>query len=134
MGERSAAVRRAAWFALAAPMLLAVPLFLYMRGEIAAAHPIGAVIVFLVVCPALPASYYNLKHLLLPMDAAGLLRAARPTDIISLAIYVFNFVFLFDAVQTTDLLFKLGTVLLALLMAALVFFCERGARQWAKLL
>ena len=40
-----------------------------------------AVMWLVMLIPALPASYFNLKHILLPMDSFGFLRATKPCNI-----------------------------------------------------
>lgn len=69
--------RRVRLLACAAPLLL-LALFAFYAASPANTEPAGVTVAgFFSVSPALLASYYSLKHLLLPDDAMGFLKITR---------------------------------------------------------
>lgn len=48
---------------------------------------------FLSIFPALPASFFSLKHLLLPPDDIGFLKSTTGINILALAFYTANYVY-----------------------------------------
>ena len=79
--------RRARLFANVAPIVIALlcfNVFLVWKDK----DLICAVLWMLMLLPAIPSSYFNLKHILLPVDACGFLRATRNCNISALILYV----------------------------------------------
>lgn len=119
--DGSADNRKARWLALLAPGVLAGALVLLLvRGTV----PVYTAVFCL---SALPAAYYNLKHLLLPVDELGFLRATRLCNGCSLLFCGWSL--LCPAALTGPF-----SVVTALLTAGLVFACERGMSLWPTLL
>ena len=88
-----------------------------------------AIIWVILLLPSLPGSYYNLKHILLPMDSANLLKAIRPCDICTLFYYLFTA--LFVIISPYSLIGEIITVLLiSLSILSLSIFAIKGARKW----
>ena len=76
-------------YALTAPAimaaLIALVFFTWRKND-----PVCGTLWFLMLLPMLPASYFNIKHLLLPLDAFELLRATRPCNLASLGFYLLS--------------------------------------------
>ena len=119
--------------ALLIPAVLVIMYVPYGMELISAGQYGALVITALVLLPAIPASYFNLKHLLLPMDEAGLLRATRAVDVLSLLFYFLNFMFVFPFLREVSVIFDSASILCALLMAGLVYVSERGTAKWEAL-
>lgn len=50
--------------------------------------PAVACAIIFILLPIIPASYFSLKHLILPVDAVGLLKATRRSDLCALLFYL----------------------------------------------
>ena len=110
-----------------APVLLTVGFFA-IPGR-----TVGELIVEAVVfVPAVVSSYFNLKHILLPPDEAGLLRATRATDILALVFYAINCVSFIPALFASEYI-GIIRVLMASVMATVAVLSERGAKKWETL-
>ena len=117
--------RKARVLAWIAPIVfgaaLAVVLFTSSKGGTAIRVIYG--IAFL---PVLPASYYNLKHLLLPIDPFGFLRATKMCNVAALYFYVLNIL----QIASSGNLALYISVLLALNVVWIVMSSERGMKRW----
>ena len=78
--------------------------------------------------PALPASYFNLKHILLPMDPFEFLRATRPCNIAALVFYGVAAVYVVAAAR--DRAVGLLSVLMSLSVLSLTLCAVKGAKRW----
>ena len=89
-----------------------------------------AVMWLIMLIPALPASYFNLKHILLPMDPFEFLRCTRPGNIASLAFYLVTAAYMicsaFSGVTVCGILF----VLMSLAAFALSLCAVKGEKKW----
>lgn len=100
------------------------------------AYPLGIVIASLTVfilLPSVPASYFTLKHIILPTDALGFSKATRAGNICTLAFCLL--LFASDIALLYDSIFgNVFTVLTALLSALISIFAVRGERSWKELI
>ncbi len=126
--------RKAVLPAFAAPVLLTAIYVLYLALTWSKIGPLKAALGFLSVAPALPASYYSLKHLLIPPDSLNLISSIRPLNILSLlfftAVYSFLLIYLFDIRLMTGIY----DAFTAVLLAGIMICSERGASKWKMLI
>ena len=83
-----------------------------------------------VLLPSIPASYFNLKHILLPADSNIFLRTTTPCNVAALIYYFLN-----ASVATLSVLGDLAldgfiSALMSVDMLLLVIFSVRGAKKW----
>lgn len=90
----------------------------------------GAVVFTLILIPAIPASYYNVKHLLLPEDDIGLLKAVKGCDIMSLIFFFMSVIYLFVITSDSILGIVIAAVLHALPVLGLALAAVKGVKQW----
>lgn len=89
-----------------------------------------AVVCAAVLLPAIPASYLNLKHILLPIDSNGFLRVTKPCNIFALIYYLLNGILAVAAVFDNLILDGIISIVMAVSMFLLVVFAVKGAKQW----
>lgn len=89
-----------------------------------------AVMWSLMMLPSLPASYYNLKHVLLPIDPFGFLIATKPCNIAALSFYVITAVYVIGTAVWGALTDGILAVLMSLAVLGLTVAAEKGAKQW----
>ena len=99
----------------------------YISGSVT---PLHIAIVLLIYLPSLPASYFSLKHLLIPVDELGLLRATRGCNILTLTICLLEIAYLPVYLFLSDTAKIVLCIITSAAAAALVFACERGFRIW----
>ena len=112
--------------AFAAPIImaaLAVAAFLAWKDK----DRFCAVMWLVMLLPALPASYFNLKHILLPMDPFEFLRATKPCNVAALAFYLVTaaYVICSAAGKGGALSVAMSVSVLALSLCAV-----KGAEKW----
>ena len=122
-GKDSGKARKLALAAPAVMAALTVAAFLAWKGR----DGLGAVMWVVVLIPALPASYFNLKHILLPTDPFGFLRATKPCNLAALAFYLLT-----AAYGICSAAGKGGGVsaLMSLSVLALSLCAVKGAEKW----
>lgn len=125
--------RRARRIALLAPAAL-----LLMTAALAAAfgarmRPEKCAAVVLCGVLAALASYYDLKHLLLPVDDFGFLRATRGCNIAALLLYLVTLAGEYASAGAAGIWPTVFPCLLHLTAAGMVLACERGLKQWGAL-
>lgn len=86
-----------------------------------------AVIWLVMLLPALPASYYNLKHIFLPVDPFEFLRATKPCNIAALAFYLITAVYVICSASGRGGIFS---VLMSLSVLSLSLCAVKGAEKW----
>ena len=91
---------------------------------------ICAVMWMLMLLPAIPASYFNLKHILLPRDACGFLRATRPCNISALILYVVMTAFVACSASDSSRLVGIFSVLMSLAVLGITISAIMGAKKW----
>ena len=89
-------------------------------------------ITFLIVyLPMVPASYYNVKHLLMPVDEMGILKNNRGVNILSLVLYsaflTFALILFFSQ---NDLLIGISYIVLSAIVAAITVCAKKGIVRW----
>lgn len=89
---------------------------------------------FICLSPALFASYFSLKHLLLPNDAMGYLEAIRGIDILALVFYTANFAYSIAYECFSNIIMGIYDIFLAVILLAIVIQCRKGARKWNTLI
>lgn len=97
-------------------------------------YPLGialAVIVTGILLPAVPASYFSLKHLVLPADALGFLSVTRAIHVCML-LYTVSLPASVIATLQNAVLGNLSAVLTAGLAALISVLAVRGERLWKK--
>lgn len=126
--------RQARLLALGAPAALLALYGLYTRCARGSMPAADFVLGFLSICPALFAAYYSCKHLLLPEDAMGFLRATRGLDVLALVFYAANFAYPLADLFLTKTVMSICDLALAGLVFGLVLLCRKGARVWETLI
>ena len=89
-----------------------------------------AVMWLIMLIPALPASYFNLKHILLPMDPFEFLRATKPCNIAALLFYVVTAVYVICSANTENAVSGILSVAMSLSVLALSLCAVKGAKKW----
>lgn len=89
------------------------------------------IIPFVMFLPLILDSYYEFKHLIIPMDDLKLLKAIRPISALILFEYIISFSYLF--IQN-DIYRLSADVLSAVVMAVIVILSEKGAKKWKTLI
>ena len=90
----------------------------------------SAVTWLLVLLPALPASYFNLKHILLPMDPFEFLRATEPCNLAALVFYLIMAVYVICSALFGKAVSGILSILVSLSVLGLTFCAEKGAKRW----
>lgn len=115
--------------AVAAPVVmavLAVVAFLAWKDK----DMFCAVMWFVMFLPALPASYFNLKHILLPMDPFEFLRATKPCNIAALTFYIVTATYVICSASMESTISGILSVLMSLSVLALSLCAVKGAERW----
>ena len=89
-----------------------------------------AVMWVVMLIPALPASYFNLKHILLPMDPFEFLRATRPCNIVALVFYAVTAAYVICSAAIGSTVSGILSVLMSLSVLALSLCAIKGAPRW----
>ena len=90
----------------------------------------SAVMWLAMLIPALPASYFNLKHILLPMDPFEFLRATRPCNIAALVFYIITSVYVISSAGLGSTIAGILSILMSLSVLALTLCAVKGAEKW----
>lgn len=91
---------------------------------------ICAVMWVLMLLPAIPASYFNLKHILLPADGFGFLRATRFCNISALVLYIVMAAFAACSASESSRLVGIFSCLMSLAVLGITISAIRGAKKW----
>lgn len=123
--------KKARRLALIAPTILTVfSLWLSVTYAVNISVFTGAVI-FVAVLPIIPSSYYCTKHLFLPSDDLGLLKATRPCNIIAVVMYGVGIVRnVLSSMLLSEVVLALVSVVTFGLHALLVIVSVKGAEKW----
>ena len=123
--------RRARLLALAAPAVTAPLVVADVLVHAGKTTPASGILLFIALIPVIPASYYNLKHLLLPMDEIGLLRATRPCNVFALLFLTVNTAFdLLSVISAEFAVTAVCSIGSAVLAALLVAGAVKGEKRW----
>ena len=121
--------RSARWTAILAPaamLLLTAAAFFAWRTQ----DLFCAVMWALILLPALPASYFNLKHLLLPMDPFEFLRATIPCNASALVFYVVTAAYVICLTWAGSVVSGILSVMMSLAVLGLSLCAVKGAKKW----
>ncbi len=91
---------------------------------------ICAVFWMLMLLPAIPSAYFNLKHILLPADASGFLRATKNCNISALILYVVMTAFVACSAVDNSRLTGILSLLMSLAVFGITISAIRGAKKW----
>ncbi len=125
--DGSSVNNRAKRIALIAPfifILITAAIFLSRMRE----NIFSAVVFSFIMLPAIPASYFNLKHLIMPIDDFGFLRSTNPCNISALIFYLLMAVHILFMSSETE--FDITSILLSLSVLNTVICSEKGAKKW----
>ena len=125
-GKDSKKARAAAVLAPVITALLAIFAFFAWKDK----DLFCAVMWLVMLLPALPASYFNLKHILLPIDPFEFLRATRPCNIAALVFYIVTAAYVICAASAGSSVCGVLSVLMALSMLAIALCAVKGAKRW----
>lgn len=125
---------KARLLALLAPAVLLAVYALYARFQIGALTPLTLVLGFLSISPALFAAFFSLKHLLLPADEMGFLKAVRGIDILALVFYAANYAYPLINLYTGRTFMSVYDLILAVLLFGISVMCRKGALRWKTLI
>ena len=122
-GEGSKKARADAVIAPVIMAVLAVAAFLAWKDK----DMFCAVMWLVMLLPALPASYFNLKHILLPMDPFEFLRATRPCNIAALTFYPVTAAYVICSASGKG---GILSVLMSVSVLALSLCAVGGSKKW----
>ena len=89
-----------------------------------------AVMWLIMLIPALPASYFNLKHILLPMDPFEFLRATKPCNISALIFYAVTAAYVICSASQSSTVSGILSVAMSLSVLGLSLCAIKGAEKW----
>ena len=89
-----------------------------------------AVMWLVMLIPALPASYFNLKHILLPMDPFEFLRATRPCNIAALVFYTVTAAYVICSAKLGNTASGIFSAAMSGSALALSLCAVKGAKKW----
>lgn len=89
-----------------------------------------AVMWLIMLIPALPASYFNLKHILLPTDPFGFLLATRPCNIAALVFYIVTAAYVICSARAGNAVSGILSVAMSGSVLGLSLCAVRGAKKW----
>ena len=121
--------RKARILAFIAPVvltLLSLNVFLLWKDK----DILCAFLWMLMLLPAIPSSYLNLKHILLPMDSCGLLRATRNCNIMALILYVVMVAFAACSSSDSSRLVGILSLLMSISVFGITLSAIGGAKKW----
>ena len=121
--------KKARILALIAPVIMAVligSVFTVWWGS----NKTGAVMWTVMLIPALFASYFNLKHLLLPMDPYEFLRATKPCNIAALVFCIVTAAYAIMLPLGSNVISGTISIAASASMLLLAIFSVKGAKKW----
>ena len=89
-----------------------------------------AVMWLVMLIPALPASYFNLKHILLPMDPFEFLRATKPCNFSALIFYAVTAAYVICSASQNSTVSGILSVAMSLSVLGLSLCAVKGAKKW----
>ena len=125
-GKGSGKARAGAVIAPVITAALAAAAFFAWKGR----DMFCAVMWVVMLIPALPASYFNLKHILLPMDPFEFLRATKPCNIAALVFYIITAAYAVCSASLSDTVNGVLSVAMSVSVLALSLCAVKGAKKW----
>ena len=89
-----------------------------------------AVMWLVMLIPALPASYFNLKHILLPMDPFEFLRATKPCNIAALVFYIVTAAYVICSASMGGIVSGILSIAMSVSVLGLSLCAIKGAKKW----
>lgn len=89
-----------------------------------------AVMWVLMFIPALPASYFNLKHILLPVDPFEILRAARNCNISALVFYFMMAGYVICRSSADSMMSRVMMLMMSAAVFVMSLCAVKGAEKW----
>lgn len=122
--------RKAARLAVIAPLILAVG-SVYAGILVVLFKPVYlSAMIVIILLTALPASYYNLKHILMPIDDFGFLKGTKWCNIFALLIYAANICYVLAYYGGYRSFKDIISIVMAVLVAGLSISAVRGRERW----
>ena len=115
---------------LIAPLVLIILFVIYALSPANLLSAGTKIVGFITISPAVFASYFNLKHLLLPEDAMGLLKITKSVNIFSLVFFVANYIYPFVSLFAPREVMSAYDLLLTAIMFVIIVLCRKGAELW----
>jgi hypothetical protein len=125
-GKDSAKARAISVIAPVIMAVLAVLAFLRWKDR----DMFCAVMWLVMFLPALPASYFNLKHILLPIDPFEFLRATKPCNIAALVFYIVTAAYVICSASMESTVRDILSVLMSLSVLGVSLCAVKGAEKW----
>lgn len=132
--DKSVSAKKTKILALIAPVFFAVCLGILVSYSLNSNSRTTVFITSACFIPALAASYYSLKHIILPIDELGFLRSTKPCNIFIIMLCIADFVELIVLFFGNNIALSAMSVTISCLMAGLVWACERGTKIWGTLI
>lgn len=117
--------------ALAAPAVVLFLMALYLVPDAEGAGLLGNVISVLGYLPAVPASYFNFKHAIMPDDGSGFVRGARVSNICAFAIESCEVIKALIYAGFGNFFGSIASLVIAILFALMLVLAERGRKLWS---
>lgn len=125
-GQNTKKARQLSWLAPLGIAVLAVFEFLaWVKEDIFTAE-----MWVIIAIPAAAASYFNLKHLLLPTDAFGLLQATRYCNASALLFYLLTAAYVIVSSTGRTVLSGLHLVMMSLAVFGMTVSAIKGSEKW----
>lgn len=113
---------------LIAPAAIAA---MYIPVALSGENLITKIIIAAMIVPAVLASYYNLKHTIIPDVYMGILASIRPYNVCALALCVFSVAELVsDTLTVNSVLTLIFAALVSIVSAVIVPVLEKGVKKW----
>lgn len=132
--DKSCSNKKPKILALIAPAVLALCLGLFIFNSLNNNSRANVLIPSACFIPTLAASYYSLKHLILPVDELGFLRSTKLCNIFIIMLCIAAYVELVVLLGGSSIALSAVSLTISCLMAGLVFACERGTKIWGTLI
>lgn len=120
--------------AFIAPMVLLVLYVLYVFSPVNTEPTVVTVIGLVSISPALFASYFSLKHLLLPEDAMGFVKITKGINILALVFYAANYAYPLLDLYCSKIVMSGYDLILAGMLFVMIVMCKKGAIKWKALI
>lgn len=119
--------------ALIAPTLLLLLYGFYALSPVNSDSVPVILIGFISISPALLASYFSLKYLLLSEDKGGLLTITKGINMVALIFYAANYVYPLCDLYCSKTVMSLYDLILSVMMFVMILLCRRGVSKWKTL-
>lgn len=127
--DRTSTNRLPRQIALIAPILLIVAIVVIPL--LITTYSIKNILLFtFMFLPACPASYFNLKHLVMPMDDFKFLKGTRKCNLCALVFYVLSVIYVYGVVLSQTKFQAIAMIMMSISMLLISIFSIKGAKQW----